>query len=249
MNCCLRQQHHLSKLSCDKQAIKRSKRETNIHQAGGSSEGVDLESEVLDEPKGKSINTSERTGLKSGVLDVSKADSSESDYESWGDSDDDNDDDDQQKEDEFVHTPDDYLPTDDENIDDEEYDRINEEMYSDVNVEMIDTELEGEGKDDEEMTNAQAWIWLWGSKILRNGLANAGYIDVERENVNQEVASDYVKDVVWAIVTAASATQKTEVPLQSSSISSDYAIKFLNFDNIPLGDTCDNHGLSMMVKP
>ncbi|GKD07174.1 hypothetical protein Tco_1186859 [Tanacetum coccineum] len=76
-----------------------------------------------------------------------------------------------------------------------------------------------------------------GSKILRNGPANAGYIDVERKNVNQEVASDYVKDVVWAIVTAAHATQKTEVPLQSYSISSDYAIKFLNFDNIPLGDT------------
>ncbi|GKA21924.1 hypothetical protein Tco_0707886, partial [Tanacetum coccineum] len=39
-----------------KKAIKRSKRETNIHQAGGSSEGANLESKVLDEPKGKSID-------------------------------------------------------------------------------------------------------------------------------------------------------------------------------------------------
>ncbi|GJY29995.1 hypothetical protein Tco_0405762 [Tanacetum coccineum] len=103
----------------------------------GSSEGAGLESDVPDEPKGKSIDTSERTGLKLRVPDVSKADSSESEYESWGDSDDDDDqqgDDertesdndkaadlnktDNEEEDEFVHTPDDYVPTDDENIDD-----------------------------------------------------------------------------------------------------------------------------------
>ncbi|GKD40404.1 retrovirus-related pol polyprotein from transposon TNT 1-94 [Tanacetum coccineum] len=55
-----------------KKAIKRSKQETNIHQVGGLSEGVDLESKVPDEPKGKSIDTSEGTGLKLGVPDVSK---------------------------------------------------------------------------------------------------------------------------------------------------------------------------------
>ncbi|GKF78351.1 hypothetical protein Tco_0233919, partial [Tanacetum coccineum] len=65
-----------------KKAIKRNKRETNIHQAGGSSEGVDLESEVPNEPKGKSIDTSEGTGSKPGVPDVSKVDSFESEYES-----------------------------------------------------------------------------------------------------------------------------------------------------------------------
>ncbi|GKB80911.1 retrovirus-related pol polyprotein from transposon TNT 1-94 [Tanacetum coccineum] len=53
---------------------------------GDSSEGVDFESEVPDEPKGESIDTSEGTGLKPGVPDVSKCDSSKSKYESWGDS-------------------------------------------------------------------------------------------------------------------------------------------------------------------
>ncbi|GKD60086.1 hypothetical protein Tco_1297595 [Tanacetum coccineum] len=43
---------------------------------------VALLPEVPDEPKGKSIDTHEGTGLKPGVLDVSKADSSESEYES-----------------------------------------------------------------------------------------------------------------------------------------------------------------------
>ncbi|GKC82426.1 hypothetical protein Tco_1138143, partial [Tanacetum coccineum] len=49
--------------------------------------------------------------------------------------------------------------------------------------------------------------------------------------------SDQVKDDAQATVTTAPATQKTAVPLPSSSISFDYAAKFLNFDNIPSADT------------
>ncbi|GKF68135.1 hypothetical protein Tco_0197814, partial [Tanacetum coccineum] len=41
-----------------KKAIKQSKWEKNIHQVGGSSEGADLQSEVPNKPKGKSIDTS-----------------------------------------------------------------------------------------------------------------------------------------------------------------------------------------------
>ncbi|GJR42863.1 hypothetical protein Tco_1310966 [Tanacetum coccineum] len=215
-------------------AIKRIKRETKIHQAGGLSKGASLEPKVLDEQKSKSTNTSEGTRLKPGVPNVSKDNSSKSEYESWGDSDDDDDDQqgndertesnndkdvyinktDKEEEDRFVHTPNDYVPTDDENIDDEEYDRINKEMYSDVNVELKDIELEGKGKDDKEMTDV-------------------GHVDAEHENVNQEVVGDQVKDVDQATVTAAPATKKIEVPLPISSMSSDYATKFLNFDNIP----------------
>nr|GEW05837.1 reverse transcriptase domain-containing protein [Tanacetum cinerariifolium] len=53
---------------------------------------------------------------------------------------------DDEEEDGFVHTPDDYLPTDDENVDDEEYDRINKETYSDVNIELKDASLKVKGK-------------------------------------------------------------------------------------------------------
>ncbi|GJZ78211.1 hypothetical protein Tco_0642883 [Tanacetum coccineum] len=45
-------------------------------------DGANSESEVPDEPKGKSIDTSEGTGLKPGVPDVSKTDSSENENES-----------------------------------------------------------------------------------------------------------------------------------------------------------------------
>ncbi|GJT88602.1 hypothetical protein Tco_1070319 [Tanacetum coccineum] len=64
---------------------------------GGSGDGAGFQLEVPDEPKGKSIDTHKGTGLKPWVLDVSKAGSSDSEYESWRVSDDD---DDQQDDDE-----------------------------------------------------------------------------------------------------------------------------------------------------
>nr|GEY43377.1 hypothetical protein [Tanacetum cinerariifolium] len=95
--------------------------------------------EVPDESKGKTKNTNKGVGSKPKVLDVSKAKSSdqESKNKSWGDSEEDDDDpksDDERTKsydvtsidlnktvseeepqgDEFVHTPDDYVPTDDE---------------------------------------------------------------------------------------------------------------------------------------
>ncbi|GJS67289.1 hypothetical protein Tco_0681853 [Tanacetum coccineum] len=108
------------------------------------------------------------------------------------DSDDDNDDDDQQsdnertkfddddkdvnlnktedeEEDEFIYTPNDYVPTDEEDVDDEEFDRINKEMYTDVNVELKYSEHESEGKVNEEMTDV-------------------GQVDAEHENVSQELS-------------------------------------------------------------
>ncbi|GJR53078.1 hypothetical protein Tco_1403599, partial [Tanacetum coccineum] len=57
----------------------------------------------------KSINTHEGTGLKPGVPDVSKVDSSDSEYASWGISNDDDDDDDQQGDDERTESDDDKI--------------------------------------------------------------------------------------------------------------------------------------------
>ncbi|GKC32782.1 hypothetical protein Tco_1040076 [Tanacetum coccineum] len=83
---------------------------------------------------------------------------------------------------------------------------------------MKDEEPANEEEDDKEITHAEN-------------------VNAEHEEVSQEVAGDQVKDDAQATIIVALATQKTEVPLQSSSISSDYATKFLNFDNIPSGET------------
>ncbi|GJR52892.1 hypothetical protein Tco_1403413 [Tanacetum coccineum] len=201
-----------------KKALRRIKRDTTIHQAGGSSEGVDFKIEFHDKPKGKLIDTSEGTGLKPGVPDVSKANSSDSENESWGDSGDEDtddqqsdderiesddeqteadnlkttDDEEQTQDDKYVHTPKDYVPTDDETNDEsKEFDKEEyEELYGDVNISLKDAELADKEKDDEEMTVA-------------------GHM-----NVNQEGARNQVND-------DAQVTQKTEVPIPSSFISSD----------------------------
>ncbi|GJY61962.1 hypothetical protein Tco_0462619 [Tanacetum coccineum] len=199
-------------------ALKRSKRDINIHQAGGSSEGADFESEVPDEPKGKSSDTSEGSVQDDDdeVQEIDDepqhADDERADYENQ-----ETNDDEEQTEDEFVHTPPNYVPTDDETNDEsndvteEEYERINEELYGDVNFILTYVEPEDEDKGDKEMTNVETE-------------------DDEYKNVLQQSAGNQVKD-------DAQATQNTEVSLHSSSISSDYAAKYLNFDNIPLVET------------
>nr|GEU31130.1 hypothetical protein [Tanacetum cinerariifolium] len=121
---------------------------------------------------------------------------------------DDNDDDYQQSDVERIKSDDDDKIADINKTDDEEDD-------NDVNVELKDSEFEDEGKENKEMTNI-------------------GYVEAEHEEVSHEVAGDQVKDDAQTTVLAALAT---EVPLQSSFISSDYASKYLNFSNIPPVDT------------
>ncbi|GKA96541.1 hypothetical protein Tco_0818636 [Tanacetum coccineum] len=184
---------------------------------------------VPDEPKGKSVNTNEGTGLKLGVLDLSKADSFESEYESWDDSGDEamyrkTTKEDEESDDAFLHTLEDYVPINDEmnnksnNVDKEEYERISEELYGDVNTRLTYVEPINEEKGNKDMTNPET-------------------VNDEHKEGSQEVTGDQVKDDAQETVTAALDAQKIEVLLQSSFISSDYATKFLNFDNIPSGET------------
>ncbi|GJV03176.1 hypothetical protein Tco_1336745 [Tanacetum coccineum] len=62
--------------------------------------------------------------------------------------------------DEYVHTPEHYVPTEDETNDEsddvteEEYEIINEELYGDVNVSLTNVEPTDKEKEDEEMTVA-----------------------------------------------------------------------------------------------
>nr|GEX07039.1 hypothetical protein [Tanacetum cinerariifolium] len=88
------------------------------------------------------------------------------------------DDEEKTQEDEYVHTPNDYVPTDDEtrNVDDEEYVCINEELYNDVNVEMKDVDLANKVKGDEDMIDAEK-------------------VDVEHEEINQEVVQHEVPKI------------------------------------------------------
>ncbi|GJT65692.1 hypothetical protein Tco_1017172 [Tanacetum coccineum] len=171
-----------------KKALKRSKRETTIHQAGGSSEGVDSKSEG---DSGDEAN-------EQGNDEVDKQ--SDDDHEQANDErTESNDEEEETQDDEYIHTLDDYVPTDDETNDEsddvteEEYERINEELYGDVNISLTDAEPADKEKDDKEMTVA-------------------GHV-----NVNQEGACNQVKDDAQAtrktkgpILTTTSTTDVSE---------------------------------------
>nr|GEW99578.1 hypothetical protein [Tanacetum cinerariifolium] len=99
--------------------------------------------------------------------------------------------------------------------DDEEY----EELYKDVNVRLKDIEHKEERKGDEEMT------------------------DVGCDDGTQQTTYEQVKDDKHVILTTVQDTQKTEVPLQSLSISFEFTNQFLKLDNVP---TIDIEVVSMM---
>nr|GEV25641.1 retrovirus-related Pol polyprotein from transposon TNT 1-94 [Tanacetum cinerariifolium] len=216
----------------------KSKWDINIHQASGLSKGADFESEVLDEPKGKSTDTSKGTCMKPWVPDVSKADSS-SENESRGDSeedddsddvgDDDNNDDDSDNDDgdndsdsEKTKSDEDVNPNLNQKDDEEEEYVHNLENYESTDNE--DKHVDEEVKGDEEKT------------------------DVGHDNVTQETTYEQVKDDEHVTLTTAHDTHKTEVSLQSYSISSNFATQFLNLDNPSPADTKINSMMNIDVR-
>ncbi|GKD41448.1 hypothetical protein Tco_1261655 [Tanacetum coccineum] len=82
----------LSKAAQLKEATKLSKKEFHASHASGSGDGIDLGSGVPDEQHHKTSCTDEGTSTKLRVLDVPKYES-DSEQESWGDSDEEDDDD------------------------------------------------------------------------------------------------------------------------------------------------------------
>ncbi|GKE02578.1 hypothetical protein Tco_1390561 [Tanacetum coccineum] len=220
-----------------KKALKRSKRDTNIHQAGGSSEGADFESEVPDEPKGKSIDirdSGDEANIQGDDEDVQdsddepqQADDERNDYDNQVTNNDE-----EETDDEFVHTPPNYIPTDKEtndesnDVDEEEYARIDKELYGDVNVRLTDVEQDDKGKEDAYMTDV-AHIQVEQTQEQTTGI---------QEESGPEMASIQGQYVVQATTTATPAIQNatTEVPPFSSSyfVSSNYISAFLNLENL-----------------
>ncbi|GJV03768.1 hypothetical protein Tco_1337337 [Tanacetum coccineum] len=106
----------------------------------------------------------------------------------------------------WVKCPQLFVATDDERTesDDEEEEKQDDEYFERC---LKDAKPANKEKGDVEMTNTETG-------------------DAELKNVNQEGEGNQVKD-------DAQATHNTEGPIPCSSISSDYAAKYLNFDNIP----------------
>nr|GEV78012.1 hypothetical protein [Tanacetum cinerariifolium] len=113
-----------------KKALKRSQWETTIHQVSGSGDSGDEaniqgdDEDVQDSDDDPQQADDERTNS-----DNQETNNDEEEFDN-----------------EFVHTPEDYVPTNDETNDEsndfneEEYDKIDKELYGDVNVRLTDDE-------------------------------------------------------------------------------------------------------------
>nr|GEW50862.1 hypothetical protein [Tanacetum cinerariifolium] len=200
----------LSEAAQLKEATKRSKKYFYISQESGSDNGTDFESGVPDEQQRKTPGADEGTGTKPGVPDVPKY-NSESNKESWGDSgeedDDDEDDegnDDGDDSDENDDDADEFTDKEDDKENEEESDD-GKELYKDVNVKLR--------QEDIEMT-----------------YDDQGRADLH--NVSQQSRFEQEEKYVHVTLTIVYDTQKTEGPMQSSSVSSDFIEKLLNFKNV-----------------
>ncbi|GJY98466.1 hypothetical protein Tco_0515376 [Tanacetum coccineum] len=203
-----------------KEALKKSKQDSHMLHASGSGDGVGSQPKGDSQDDESNDDDSDDDNDGDNKYDDCKNDDdgdSDGDDSEKTDSDSDeeanpnlnlkDDEEEETEEDEYVHTPDYYLPTDEE-----EYD----ELYKDVNITSKDVELKKEGKGDAEMR------------------------DAGREDVSQEKSYEQVVDDEHVTLTA---TQKTKGSKQRSSVSSDFASKFLNLDNVP---PADNEVASMM---
>nr|GEX55993.1 hypothetical protein [Tanacetum cinerariifolium] len=181
------------------------------------------ESKVPDEQK--TFDTDEETGTIPGVPDVPPYES-ESDKESWGDSEDEDDDDDvhnddgdnddndqtkyeEEDVDEGVRTPSSDEFTNEEKLDDEETmedkedDEVLKELYEDVNVNLE--------KGNAKMTDANQSV-------------------SKQQDVSQESGFEQEEDA-HVTLTLVFDVQKADEPVQSSSVSFDFTSKFLNLKN------------------
>ncbi|GJU51709.1 hypothetical protein Tco_1221264 [Tanacetum coccineum] len=200
--------------------------------------------------------TSEGTGDKPGVPDVTEDDSTESESESWGNDEDesnneqeskdesseqeneseeqesddseqeDESDDDDQEEEEFVHTPSPTDDKDDENLESES----DEVIKSDEEKGLDDTDYQFDDDVDARLKEPTQT----DKEVVQGEGADAEMIDAQQGNENLETTQEQV--VEDAHVTISTVTKKTEVPATSSSRSSDLASKFLNFSDIPHTD-------------
>ncbi|GKB72099.1 hypothetical protein Tco_0933511, partial [Tanacetum coccineum] len=188
--------------------------------------------------------TSEGTGDKPGVPDVTKDDSTESESESWGNDEDDDNDEDQESSNEGSeqeHESDEQesdskqnKEKDDDDQEEEEFDQENEseddEMKSDEDQGMDDTTNQFDDDTDTQVEEPTKTT----TGIVQGEGTDVEMTEAQQGNENLETAQEQV--VEDAHVTISTVQKKTEVPVTSSSHSSNLATKYLNFLDIPHTD-------------
>ncbi|GJV36896.1 hypothetical protein Tco_1409373 [Tanacetum coccineum] len=204
----------LSEAAQLKEATKRSKEDFHISQASDSGDGTDFESGVPDDQQRKTSGTDEGTGTKPRVLDVPTY-NFKSENESWGNSKEDNDDDSKGNDDKADSDND---ANSDADANSERTDSDDDENPSftlkDYDEEEHDEEYESDD-DYENMFEEEDDDDLYKDVDMRSLGTES-----EKERKGNEEMTDADQN-------------KTESSKQSSSVSSEFASKFLILENVP----------------
>ncbi|GJT91763.1 hypothetical protein Tco_1080608 [Tanacetum coccineum] len=205
---------------------------------------------------GKGEGTNEGTGTKPGVPDVPKHDS-ESETESWGDSNKDDDDDDDASNNDGDDNDDDGDNSNDEgddnddnndgndndddegddNVDDdeqkEEEENVDERVPTPEDSEFSDEEDQEKEKNEEEEDDYEL-LYKDVNVNLREEYVNMMNADQggAEHNISQESRFEYAEEDAHVTITNVYDSQKTEGQTQSSSVSFDFTSKLLNFENV-----------------
>ncbi|GKA28233.1 hypothetical protein Tco_0714401 [Tanacetum coccineum] len=237
----------LTKAEKIKLVTKRSKKDFHVSQESSSGDGVDTQSKVPDEQQPKTSGTDEETGAIPGVPDVPPYES-ESDKDSWGDSEDEDNDDDDGDNDDDGNSDNHDDDSDDErtkfdrdevpdpkltNVDqteheEEEYD---DEFYKENDEEKLDDE---ETMDDEEDDEVIKELYDDVNVNLGNDdteMTDADQGTLEQQNVSQKSGFEQEEEDAHVTLTPVIEAQKANKPVQSSSVSFDFTSKLLNLEN------------------
>ncbi|GJR62428.1 hypothetical protein Tco_1504590 [Tanacetum coccineum] len=212
----------------------------------------------------KISSTDKGTGAKPGVPNVPKYDS-ESDKESWGDSgEEDDDDEDDTEDDEGNDDGDDSDGNDDDDDNDgnddddsdhertdsdrdenpnlnqsnEEHEEEEEEEYVDEFTDKEDDADNAKEENEEELDDAEELYKDVNVNLRKEDveMTNADQGGADQHNVSQESGFEQEEEDAHVKLTVVHDTHKTEGPMQSSSVSSDFTEKLLNFENVSPAD-------------
>ncbi|GJW10911.1 hypothetical protein Tco_1576738 [Tanacetum coccineum] len=177
-------------------------------------------------------NNNKQESNNEGNEQENKSDEQESDSEQEEESEDDD-----QEDEEFVHTP--TNDKDDDNLESESDDVIksDEEKGMDDTTYQFDDDVDARLKEPTQTDK----------EVVQGEGADAEMNDAQQGNENLETTQEQV--VEDAHVTISTVMKKTEVPVTSSSCSSDLASKFLNFSDIPHADAEIVSKLDVHVYP
>nr|GEW75361.1 uncharacterized mitochondrial protein AtMg00810-like [Tanacetum cinerariifolium] len=191
-----------------KETLREIKRETHKLQASGLSEGVDFESKGNSKDESDDVYDKDNNDDDDGNDDDSSNDDDAQDSEQADSDDDENhsftlkDYEEEERDDEYMHTPKKDKSDDEDKMYAEEDDDVTNELYGDLNITR--------GLTDTNMTNAAQ-----GGEDQQNSSHESGFVHEEEDGH----------------VTHTTVHDKTEGPLHSSFISSDFTSKLLNLDD------------------